>query len=143
MGQIRRGCLYYDIIFFPLLSYFLAMTQPFMARIIYGNSGLIMRNSSYDDCFIFVIFCIIFCGEMGVANTRTPNGQEPSNPSKILAHLGALHLLGSLLFRNNIFEFFFNNVWPSSNFHIQQKDWPNNYIIHIHDELRTEEAISQ
>ena len=46
---------------------------------------LVMRSSSYDAYFSFLIFWATFGGKMGVAIMRAPNGLGPPNLTKKFA----------------------------------------------------------
>ena len=59
-----------------------------------------MRNPTYN-----AYFWATFGGKMSLATMRTPNGLGSPNPTKKLAHLYLVNLLGKLLSLNHVFDF--------------------------------------
>ena len=98
-GQKRRAYFlsHNSAIFEPIGLKFLIWVQETMIN------RLVIRNPSYDAYFSVWIFLGTFCGKMGVATTRAPNGVGPSNPTKKLAHWE--DLLGQPLSRNQFSKF--------------------------------------
>ena len=67
---------------------------------------LVVRNSSYDAYFSFLIVCVTFGEKMGVATTRAPNGLGSPNWPKRWPTGWTLKAVGQPIIRNRVFEIF-------------------------------------